>query len=215
MHLELIFAPDTVSLSCLIALEEYGLPYQLKHVDLSRGHQNRSEFLAINPNGRVPVLKIDGIYVSETVAILDFIQEIADSKAGISSKLIERARRVEFCSYLASTVHVAYAHGRRGYRWAQLPSSHEDMQDRVLANLNNCARLVEDKYLSERWIHGNFSVSDCYLLVFERWFRKAGVDFRQYPNISEHYQNMLRRPSASRALDIECDFVANKLIQLM
>jgi glutathione S-transferase/GST-like protein len=39
-----------------IALEELGLPYQLRVLDLAAGEQKRPDFLALNPNGRIPVI---------------------------------------------------------------------------------------------------------------------------------------------------------------
>ncbi len=56
------------AIRCLWMLEELGLPYQ--HVAVDFRHQTRSpEFLALNPNGRIPVLEDDGLVVCESLAI--------------------------------------------------------------------------------------------------------------------------------------------------
>ena len=56
------------AIRCLWMLEELGLPYQ--HVAVDFRHQTRSrEFLALNPNGRIPVLEVDGLVVCESLAI--------------------------------------------------------------------------------------------------------------------------------------------------
>ena len=61
-----------------IALEELALPYELHTVDLSKGDQHRPEFLALNPNGRIPVIvdrEEDNFPVFESGAILIYLAE--------------------------------------------------------------------------------------------------------------------------------------------
>ncbi len=61
-----------------IALEELGLPYTLKVLDLAAGEQKRPEFLALNPNGRIPVIvdrSAGDFAVFESGAILIYLAE--------------------------------------------------------------------------------------------------------------------------------------------
>ncbi len=58
-----------------IALEELGLPYEVRRIDLSRGEQAQPEFLALNPNHKIPVLEDDGLVVWESGAILLHLAE--------------------------------------------------------------------------------------------------------------------------------------------
>ena len=61
-----------------ITLEELELPYTLHTVDLSAGDQHTPEFLALNPNGRIPVIvdrEEDNLAVFESGAILIYLAE--------------------------------------------------------------------------------------------------------------------------------------------
>ena len=61
-----------------IALEELELPYELHAVDLVKGDQRRPEFLALNPNGRIPVIvdrDAGGLTIFESGAILLYLAE--------------------------------------------------------------------------------------------------------------------------------------------
>ena len=54
-------------------LEEMGLPYRLRNVDLLKGVENDTEFLAINPAGFIPALQDGGMVMVESVAILEYL----------------------------------------------------------------------------------------------------------------------------------------------
>src|SRR5688572_4269652 len=59
----------------LIALAELEVPYELRWVDLSKGEQRTPEFLALNPNNKIPVLEDDGMVLWESGAILLYLAE--------------------------------------------------------------------------------------------------------------------------------------------
>src|SRR6266699_4581610 len=63
--------PNKVSLF----LEESGLPYELVPVDTRKGDQFKPEFLAVNPNGKVPAIDDDGVFVFDSNAILLYLAE--------------------------------------------------------------------------------------------------------------------------------------------
>ena len=58
-----------------IALEEIGAEYEVKKVDLGAGEQLAPEFLAVNPNGKIPALEDEGIVIWESAAILVYLAE--------------------------------------------------------------------------------------------------------------------------------------------
>jgi len=56
-------------------LEESGLPYELVPVDTRKGDQFKPEFLKVNPNGKVPAIDDDGVFVFDSNAILLYLAE--------------------------------------------------------------------------------------------------------------------------------------------
>ena len=75
--LTLYTAPTPNGWKASIALEELGLPYEVRAVDLHLSEQKTPEFLALNPNGRIPVLVDDGFAIFESGAILVWLAEKA------------------------------------------------------------------------------------------------------------------------------------------
>lgn len=68
-----VFPPSPRSFKVLALAEHLGLEYQVRMVDLTKGDQNRPEFVALNPNKRVPVLEEDGFVLWESNAILQHL----------------------------------------------------------------------------------------------------------------------------------------------
>jgi glutathione S-transferase len=73
-----------------LVLHQLGLPYELVELDIKRGETRTPEFLAKNPNGRIPLLEIPGRgYLSESHAIIAYL---AEGTALVPSDPLERAR---------------------------------------------------------------------------------------------------------------------------
>ena len=77
MNLELYYAPGACSFVPHVALEAIkaatGQDYEPKLIKLHKGEHRTPEYLALNPNGQVPVLMTDGKPLAQIVAICDFL----------------------------------------------------------------------------------------------------------------------------------------------
>ncbi len=135
----LYYAPHTCALASHLALEYVGAPYQVARIDLSTSQQRSPDYLNVNPTGKVPALVTPRGTLTETPAILLFIaQSYPNAALAPLDDPFELARLNAFNSYLCSTLHVAHAHGRRGARWADEPSSIADMQRKVPQTVGAC-----------------------------------------------------------------------------
>lgn len=79
-----------------IALEEMGLDYEIKWVNIGAGEQHRPEFLKISPNGKIPAI-VDhetGIHLMESGAILQYLAEKSGKFAGTTAQ--ERAEVMQW-----------------------------------------------------------------------------------------------------------------------
>ena len=115
--LELYYSPGSCALASHLALAEADAPYEAVRVDFSANEQRGQTYLAVNPKGRVPALVTDEGVLTETPAILVYIaQRFPERDLAPLTDPFAFARVQAFNSYLCSTVHVAHAHGGRGYR---------------------------------------------------------------------------------------------------
>lgn len=199
-------SPGACSRASHIALAETGLPYTLKRVNFADGEQRSDGFLKINPKGRVPALETEHGVLTETVAILAYIAQVASRTETrlAPADAFDFARMQAFNAYLASTVHVAHAHGRRAARWADEPSSHADMLAKLPANMRDCFRLIEDEFLVGPYVMGQqYTVADAYLFVMSGWLKSDNVDIAEFPRVAEHHARIAARPAVKRALEEE------------
>src|SRR6266403_4975143 len=79
MH-KLFYSPLACSLSCHIALEEAGLPYEAVEVNTKQQANLTQSYRKINPLGKVPALAIEGRILTEAAAILSYIADRVPEK---------------------------------------------------------------------------------------------------------------------------------------
>ncbi len=200
--LTLFFAPGSCAVAVQIALLETGAPFTARQLNLAAGEQRSPEYLAINPKGRVPALITEQGTLTETPALLLYVaQRFPDAKLAPLDNPFLLARMQEVNSFLASTVHVSHAHGRRGNRWADDEQTIAAMQQKVASNMRDGFVQIEQHYLAGPWVLGEqFSVADIYLFVVAGWLKSDGVEISEFPKVADHYRRMLSRPAVNKAL---------------
>lgn len=203
--LKLFYSPGSCALASHIALEEAGADYQAVRVNFADNEQRKPEYLKVNPKGRVPALVTDHGILTETPAILVYISQTHPEAAlAPLDDPFALARLQSFNSYLCSTVHVAHAHGGRGARWADEPSSLEDMKRKVPQNVAACFELIEDSMLQGPWVMGErYTVADPYLFTVSGWLNRDGIDIARFPKVADHHARMRKRPAVARTLEQE------------
>src|SRR5436853_6048702 len=109
--LTLYFAPGTSSMAPHIALHEIGIPFEGRPFSFAKGEQRRESYLELNPEGKVPVLVIDGRPLTEVAAILFYLGRAFPEAGLLPTEIEAEAQVVSWLSFIASTVHPARAKG--------------------------------------------------------------------------------------------------------
>lgn len=201
---QLFFSPGACSLASHITLREAGLPFELKRLKFAEGQQRSPDFLKVNPKGRVPALVTPEGTITETPAILFYIAQIApDKKLAPLDNPFELARLQAFNSFIASTVHVAHAHGPRGSRWANEPTSLEDMRRKVPETMRDGFRLIEKDLTGDFVMGDRFSIADPYLFTMSSWLKGDAVEISEFPRVKAHCERMHERDAVREALAAE------------
>jgi glutathione S-transferase len=199
---QLYYSPGACSLAVHIVLEEIGVPFEAVQVAIKEGAHQTPEYLALNPQGRVPTLVDDGLVLTEAPAILHYLAH-RHPQAQLLDREDARAlgRTAELLNFFSSSVHIAFAQVWRAERFAHDPKAREEIarvgRETVLQHFDELESLAAR---ADWLVGGRFSIADPYLLVFYRWGGLIGIDMRRYPAWGAHKHRMLQRPAVRRAL---------------
>ncbi len=200
--LTLYYSKGSCALASHIALEDSGAAFEAVRINTATGDTRRPEFLAVNPKGRVPALVTERGLITENPAILAFIAQSFPA-AGLAplDDAYGFAQAQAFNVYLCATVHVAYAHRWRGYRWADEQTSFDDMARKVPKSMGDGFQLIEDELLAGPWVLGEaYSICDPYLFTLSSWMEGVDIDPARFPRVLDHRNRMAERPAVKRAL---------------
>ena len=194
-------APGTCALATHIALREADADFDIVRLDFGAHQQQSAEYLKLNPKGRVPALATEDGVLTENVALLPFVaQRHPQARLAPFDDPFAFARMQELNAYLASTMHVAHAHKRRGARWADDPAAQEAMRAKVAQNMTACAAYVESR-IAGPWVLGDrYSVADGYLFTITGWLEGDAVDVSPFPRLLALRERVAARPAVQRAL---------------
>src|ERR1700749_2907857 len=121
--LTLYFAPGASSFAVHIALHEIGAPFEARPMSFRANDTRTTEFLEINPAGKIPTLLIDGRPLTEVAGILFYLaKRFVDAGLLPHGDIEAEAQVISWMSFVASTLHPARRQGldhvRQVYRIA-------------------------------------------------------------------------------------------------
>jgi glutathione S-transferase len=202
----LYWRPGTCARVPYVALEEIGAPFEVAVLNAFRGDMQSPEYLAINPKGRVPALKLDDWIVTENPVILrvlaDRFPEANLLPAGDEKAEVEAA---EMMTWFASNMHPPV--GRHFFPQFFIRTDDKAAQEAVKlaarAELEAGFTLLERRLESREWLFGEWTVIDVYMLYL--WWRAlgAGMDAAPFPRCVDHGRRTEARPAVAKVLDRE------------
>ena len=186
-----------------IALEELGLDYEVHHVDTSTGEQKEPEFLALNPNHKIPVIDDDGQVIWESGAILLHLGEKHDPEGRILPK--DPRQRMEAIQYaFFQTGGIGPNTGRLG---AALRKEGERNQEMIAIFSAEVGRLIGvlDRILSDGrdYLVGPYTIGDImhYPWLFPVWGLKA-PQVMDRPRVVAWLERIAARPAVAKGMGV-------------
>lgn len=202
--IELYYWPTPNGHKVSIMLEECGLDYEVKPVNIGAGDQFSPEFLAISPNNRMPAIvdRETGISVFEGGAILIYLAE----KAGRFLPE-ERAARFEVLQWLfwqagglgpmAGQLSHFVNYVREEVPYAK--QRYADEYDRLLA-------VMEVRLRDRPFLAGDYSIADIASFPWVMPYRRLGNDLDRFPNLRRWFDTLKARPALQRGVNLGKDW---------
>lgn len=205
--IELYYWPTPNGWKITIMLEECGLPYDVKLVNIGKGDQFKPEFLAISPNNKMPAIVDpegpDGkpISIFESGAILQYLGR----KTGQFYPADERGR-VEVDQWLFWQMGglgpmAGQAHHFRIYAPEKITYAIERYTNEVHRLYGVMNRQLKDR----DYLAGAYSIADMACIGWAKLWERQGQNIEEFPYFKAWLERMLARPAVKRGLSVSAE----------
>lgn len=184
-----------------VTLEELGIPYRVRRIDMGANEQKRPEFLAINPNGRIPAIvdRDNGDFpVFESGAIMIYLAE----KAGrlLPTDIKGRSEVVQWLMWqmggLGPMMGQANVFSR--YFPEHLPAA----IDRYRRESRRLLEVLDTRLADHRWLAGEYSIADIASWCWARTHAWPGVSIDGLPHLQRWIGEIDARPAVQRGISV-------------
>lgn len=191
------------SLVAHIALEESGLPFEARRVDL-KDAAPADAYKKINPRGTIPAITADGQMLSENVAIITYIADLVPTAGIIPTEPMERAQCLSLLLWSACTAHINFQQSFRPERFSADPTAFDAIRANGRSAFWKNLEWINGRLQNQDWMMGNtFTAADGYALRFYDWGRIANYPVDELKALSAFKDRMIARPTVRRVLERE------------
>ncbi|WP_445638476.1 Glutathione S-transferase [Nostoc sp. DSM 114161] len=183
-----------------VMLEEVGLPYNVYKIDITKQEQFTPEYIAINPNSKIPAI-VDGetgIKVFESGAILIYLAEKTDKLLPKDQK--SRFQVLEWLMFQMAGVGPMFGQLNHFKRFApeKIPYAIERYEKETLRIYG-----VLDKQLQDNeFICGDYSIADIATYPWVAIYEFQGLTLDNYPNLQRWVETVQQRPAVQRGMQV-------------
>ncbi len=149
-----------------IALAEKGLQYEKVTVDITKGEQKKPEFLAINPNGKVPALQDDGTSIYESSIIMEYLNDKYPNPPLLPADPGQRARARVLLHYGDNPFDSACAAIVGEVFFKPKGQADQNAIAKAKQDLTACFERLEKELGNNDYLAGSFSLAD---VSFASW----------------------------------------------
>ncbi len=187
---------DVYSGNCFkvkLILKQLNQPYEWIHVNILENETRTPEFLAKNPNGRIPLLELEhGVLLAESNAILHYL---AEGSAYLPADRLARAQVLQWMFFEQYSHEPFIATARYIVRYLGRPAEHEErLQQKMLPGYQ--ALDVMEQHLKARlfFVGGRYSIADIALYAYTHVAHEGGFDLANYAAVRAWIDRVRAQP---------------------
>jgi glutathione S-transferase len=171
------------------ALAEAGAPYDFKTISLEKNEQRSPEFLAINPSGKMPAVRLpEGQILTESLAILLTVADhFPNARLLPPQASHERGTAYRWLAFMASEIYPMVEISDYPERFAAKGEQSDALRQKARARIRDRLLIVERQVAGPWFLPGGFSILDIYAAMFSRWRGSIGKDWLE----AGHIPNLL------------------------
>ena len=184
-----------------IALEEMGLPYEVRAIDLMKNEQREDWFLKLNPNGRIPVIvdrDENDFVVFESGAILIYLAEKTGKFLPTDAK--GRSLVIQWLMFQMGGIGPMMGQANVFFRYA--PQKIPFAIDRYQNETRRLFGVLEGRLAAHEWLAGDYSIADMANWAWVRTHNWSGVAIDEFPNLKRWKEAIYARPAALKGTKV-------------
>jgi glutathione S-transferase len=207
--LELYFAPGACSFVPHVGLEVVkaagGGDFAPKLVKLHKGEHKTPEYLAMNPNGQVPVLVVDGKPLTQIVAIFDYLDRRFANAGLLPTEPWARSQALSQLAWMNNTAHPTFTHIFRSSDFAEGEEAQAAVRKAAIPRFRACLERIQSWTAGAKpfWFGDRVTCHDAYAFTLLRWGGYAGIDPASLPGLHAYVQRVMAAPPVAAALERE------------
>ena len=207
--MQLYFAPGACSFVPHVGLEAVkaagGPDFEPRLVKLHKGEQKTPEYLAMNPNGQVPVLVAEGKPLNQIVAICDFIDRSQPQAGLLPAEPWARAQALSQLAWMNNSVHPTFTHFFRPENFAEDEAAKSDVRKAAAARYRGLLERIQSWIAGAKpyWFGERIAFHDAYAFTLFRWGGYAGIDPASLPAYRAYIERVMAAPPVAAALERE------------
>ena len=199
--IELFAISGTCSIAPHILLRHVGVPFELMLLDRVRRENRSAEYLAINPHGKVPALRVDGQVITENVAIQSYIADSFPDARLAPTEPLTRAQWLSRINWFSNTVHPSFRQTRRPEIFATDAIAYPAIVQKGRADFIACLMEMDSWLADHEWVVADrFTTADAYLHVFHLWALLSDLPIDQLASLRRHGKALAEMPAVRAAL---------------
>ena len=209
--IELHYWPTPNGWKISIMLEELGVPYVVKYVNIGRGEQFEPSFLEIAPNNRMPaIVDPEGpggkpISVFESGAILQYLGRKFGRLYPADERLRTEVDQWLFWQMGGLGPMAGQAHHFRNYAPEKLPYA----IDRYTNEVNRLYGVINKRLEDRTFLAGDYSIADIASVGWVRSHRNQGQVLEDFPNLKRWFETIMARPAVERGVVLGQEYRRN------
>ena len=199
--IDLYTAPTPNGYKVSILLEELKLPYNVVSIELEKKEQKKTEFLKLNPNGRIPTIvdhENNDFTVFESGAILIYLAE----KSGkfLSSDPNGRSVTLQWLMFQMGGIGPMQGQAHVFYRYA--PEKIEYAIERYQKETLRLYTVLDTQLKEHEYLTGDLSIADIATWPWVRIYRWAGLDIENLPHLQRWLDVLAERPAFQKGIEV-------------
>lgn len=183
-----------------IMLEEVEFPYKVHKIDITKNEQSSPEYVAINPNSKIPAIvdQDTGITVFESGAILIYLAEKAGKLLPTAQK--ERFQVLEWLMLQVGSIGPMFGQLNHFKKFAKekIPYAIERYEKETLRLYG----VLDQQLAQDEFLCGEYSIADIATFPWVAVYEFQGLTLDEHPNLKRWVEQLQQRPAVQRGMAV-------------